>query len=477
MSCPEILYFCSMYLKKIALLNFKNIAQEELVLCPGVNCLVGDNGAGKTNVVDAVYYLSMCKSSLQMTDGQSIRHGADFFLLEGQYATDRGKTEQVVCSFSRKGGKVLKRNGKEYERLSDHVGLIPAVIVSPADSALISDAADERRRYLNAFISQLNGAYLQSVMRYNAVLAERNRLLKMQPDETMLEIYDRQLCEHGRTIHARRQEFTERLRPVVAQYYRLLSDDREQVELHYKSELNERPFEEILRAARQKDLVCEFTTSGIHRDDLTLKIGGYPLRKYGSQGQQKSFLIALKLAQYAIVAEAKGERPILLLDDLFDKLDARRVEQLIRLVSADTFGQILITDCNPTRLKRILDKAGGDYSLFTVGEGAVVQEKTAQETPTAETTAEDAATTATALKTIQAPEAPQTPGASQTPKTPKAPKTPKTPETPKTPKTPGAPETLQSPEASGTPETPQSTDRPAQTGNTDDATTQNDAQP
>ena len=358
-----------MYLEKISLLNFKNIAQEELAFCPGINCLVGDNGAGKTNVVDAVYYLSMCKSSLQMTDGQSIRHGADFFLVEGRYSSDAGRREQVVCSFSRKGGKVLKRNGKEYDRLADHVGLIPAVIVSPADSALISDAADERRRYLNAFISQLDRAYLTALMRYNAVLAERNRLLKMQPDETMLAIYDRQLVEHGNRIHARRREFAARLQPLVAEYYRRLSDDREQVELLYRSELNERPFEEVLRAARTKDLVNEFTTSGIHRDDLVLRIGGYPLRKYGSQGQQKSFLIALKLAQYAIVARNKHERPLLLLDDLFDKLDASRVERLIRLVANDDFGQILITDCNPTRLQTILDKTGGEYSLYTIENG------------------------------------------------------------------------------------------------------------
>ncbi len=371
MPCPEFLYLCRMYLEKISLLNFKNIAQEELTFCPGINCLVGDNGAGKTNVVDAVHYLSMCKSSLQMTDGQSIRHGADFFLVEGRYTSDAGRREQVVCSFSRKGGKVLKRNGKEYERLADHVGLIPAVIVSPADSALISDAADERRRYLNAFISQLDREYLSALMRYNAVLAERNRLLKMQPDETMLTIYDRQLVEHGNRIHARRREFATRLQPLVAEYYRRLSDDREQVELLYKSELNERPFEEVLRDARQKDLVNEFTTAGVHRDDLTLRIGGYPLRKYGSQGQQKSFLIALKLAQYAIVAAEKGERPILLLDDLFDKLDAGRVEQLIRLVSDDAFGQIFITDCNPTRLRRILDRAGGNYHLFTVANGTI----------------------------------------------------------------------------------------------------------
>ena len=322
-----------MYLKKISLLNFKNIAQEELALCPGINCLVGDNGAGKTNIIDAVYYLSMCKSSLAMTDGQSVRHGADFFLAEGQYLTDAGKT----------------------------------------DSALISDAADERRRYLNGFISQLDRPYLAAVMRYNGVLAERNRLLKNMPDETMLRIYDMQLVEQGNRIHALRREFTQRLQPVVADYYRTLSGDREQVELHYKSELNDRPFDELLLAARQKDLANEFTTAGIHRDDLVLKIGGYPLRKYGSQGQQKSFLIALKLAQYTIVAREKGEKPILLLDDLFDKLDAGRVEQLIRLVSEDSFGQIMITDCNPTRLRTILDKAGGEYALFTVGNGAVTQ--------------------------------------------------------------------------------------------------------
>lgn len=363
-----------MRLKKLSLLHFKNIARQELEFCRGVNCLVGDNGAGKTNVMDAIYYLSMCKSSLPMTDTQSIRHGEEGFLVEGQYVSDEEKNERIVCSFTRKGGKVLKRNGKEYERLADHVGLVPAVIVSPADNALISDAAEERRRYLNACISQLDRPYLANVMRYNAVLAERNRLLKMQPDETMLAIYDDQLTDYGTKIHAARQAFAERLQPVVAEYYRTLSGDREEVELHYKSELGERPFDEILRAARQKDLVNEYTTSGIHRDDLTLRIGGYPLRKYGSQGQQKSFLIALKLAQYAVVAEACGEKPILLLDDLFDKLDAGRVEQLIHLVSDEAFGQIFITDCNPTRLKSILDEAGGEYALFTVANGEIASE-------------------------------------------------------------------------------------------------------
>lgn len=362
-----------MYLRKLTLLNFKNIAESELAFGEGINCLVGDNGAGKTNIIDAVYYLSMCKSAFGMTDGQSIRHGEEFFMAEGSYISDREKSEQIVCSCSRKGGKLLKRNGKEYERLSEHMGLIPAVVVSPADSVLISDAAEERRRFLNAFLSTLDRSYIQALIRYNALLAERNRLLKMHPDEEMLQIYDLQLVEHGNLIHARRKSLVERLQPLVAEYYRLLSEDREQVELHYKSELNETPFEEVLQQARQKDLINEFTTSGIHRDDLVLRIGGYPLRKYGSQGQQKSFLIALKLAQYAILAEEQHERPILLLDDLFDKLDAGRVEQLLHLVSSDRFGQIFISDCNPTRLQAILDRAGGSYTLYHVREGVAEQ--------------------------------------------------------------------------------------------------------
>lgn len=360
-----------MFLKKVSLINFKNIEQEDISLCPSINCFVGDNGAGKTNIIDAVYYLSMCKSSFPMTDGQSIRHGAEFFLLDGDYTTDQGKTENVVCSFLRKGSKVLKRNGKDYERLSDHVGLIPVVIVSPADGVLISDSADERRRYLNAFISQLDRTYLSAAMRYNAVLAERNKLLKISSDEDMLQIYDRQLVEHGNILYAKRKEIVAQLKPIVAQYYHALSADREQVELEYKSELNNTSFEELLLASRQRDIVNAFTTSGVHRDDVVFKIGNYPLRKYGSQGQQKSFLIALKLAQYSIVTNRCGERPILLLDDLFDKLDAGRVEQLIQLVSNESFGQIIITDCNRERLHTILDRVGGGYSLFEVQNGAL----------------------------------------------------------------------------------------------------------
>ncbi|MBQ7787772.1 MAG: DNA replication and repair protein RecF [Alistipes sp.] len=360
-----------MRLKRLSLLNFKNLSQTDIALSEGINCFVGDNGAGKTNVLDAIYYLSMSKSAFTMTDGQSVRHGEEFFFTEGTYSTDGGGQEQVVCSFSRRTGKVLKRNGKEYDRVADHVGLFPVVIVSPRDTDLITDAAEERRRYLNGFISQLDRVYLNSIMRYNAVLTERNRFLKSSSDEAMLQIYDMQLAEHGTRVYNKRQEMVERLSPMVAEYYRTLSDDREQVEIEYRSELQDMPMQDILLRARERDIVNQFTTAGVHRDDLVFRIGGYPLRKYGSQGQQKSFLIALKLAQYRLLAEATGEKPILLLDDLFDKLDMGRVEQLLTIVSHDDFGQICITDCNKVRLESTLARAEKEYALFTVEGGDI----------------------------------------------------------------------------------------------------------
>lgn len=360
-----------MFLKKLSVVNFKNLAQADLVFTARINCFVGGNGAGKTNVIDAIHYLSVCKSALVMTDAQSVRHGDDFFMLDGEYSTAADKKECVVCAFRKGSGKTLKRNGKEYGKLSDHVGLIPVVIISPADSVLVNDAAEERRRWLNSFLSQLDKSYMSALIRYNQVLTERNRLLKQGGAEEIMEILDMQLVESGQTVHVRRGETIERLIPLVAEYYRILSDDSEQVELRYQSEINETPFAELLAAAREKDRVNQFTTCGIHRDDMKMRIGGYPLRKYGSQGQQKSFLIALKLAQYSIVAGRADEKPILLLDDLFDKLDNERVGRLISLVSHDDFGQIFITDCNRTRLERILRGSGHEYSLFTVDEGRI----------------------------------------------------------------------------------------------------------
>ena len=360
-----------MRLKKLSLINFKNLLQSEITLSEGINCFVGDNGAGKTNILDAIYYLSMSKSAFTMTDGQSIKHGEDFFVLDGIYAADDNRSESVNCSFTRKTGKVLKRNGKEYERMSDHVGSFPVVIVSPQDTELITDAAEERRRYINAFISQLDHQYMVALMRYNAVLAERNRFLKSSSDEQMLLIYDMQLSEHGTRVYERRKEIVERMQPLVEEYYRLLSDDSERVDIDYRSELMEVPLKDALIRSRERDFVNQFTTCGIHRDDIVFRIAGYPLRKYGSQGQQKSFLIALKLAQYRLIAEDLSEKPILLLDDLFDKLDMNRVERLLEIVSKDDFGQICITDCNKIRLEEILSRSEKEYLLYIVDGGGV----------------------------------------------------------------------------------------------------------
>ncbi len=365
-----------MNLEHLSLLNFKNIELCELDFATSINGLVGDNGAGKSNILDAIYFLSMSKSMLPLTDGQSVRHGSDFFVIDGKYRTSSSKQEVVSCSYSRQrsAGKSLKRNGKEYERLSDHVGLIPVVVVSPYDTALISDSAEERRRFINQLISQFDAHYLSALIKYNALLQQRNRVLKSGGDEQMLQIYDQQLAPHAELIEQRRRETLAEMTPLVCRFYELLSGGRESVNLEYQSTLSGSDFTTLLAASRERDIINGHTTVGIHRDDINFSIAGYPLRKYGSQGQQKSFLVALKLAQYMRVSEAKGEAPILLLDDLFDKLDRSRVEQLIRLVSGDDFGQIFISDCNQERLETILNRAEVDYKIFHVTEGVITND-------------------------------------------------------------------------------------------------------
>jgi DNA replication and repair protein RecF len=306
-----------------------------------------------------------------ITDTQSVRHGEDGFIIDGRFTRDDERCEQIVCSYTRRSGKTLKRNGKEYDKLSDHIGGIPIVIVSPGDTALISDSAEERRRYINRFISQTNRQYLSALIRYNTTLQERNKLLKTSPSEEMLLIYDQMLDLAASAIYNRRKEVIEEMRPIVEEYYKLLCGGRETIGLDYRSELDSASLGELLLASRQRDFVNEFTSVGVHRDDIIFTIGDYPLRKYGSQGQQKSFLIALKLAEYQLLAESSGERPILLLDDLFDKLDMGRVAELLRLVGGDGFGQIMITDCNKHRLQRTLGEAGAEYQLFHVNNGKV----------------------------------------------------------------------------------------------------------
>jgi DNA replication and repair protein RecF len=361
-----------MPIKKLSLINFKNLSQQQIEFDRGINCIVGDNGTCKTNIIDAVYYLSMCKSAIGMSDSQCVRHGESFFVIDGSYYSDDNRHEQIVCSYNRGSQKIIKRNGKAVERFSDHIGFVPVVIVSPADSMLISDSAEERRKYINSFISQFDQQYLSAMIRYNTALAERNKYLKIGSDEQMLQIYDMQLSEHGQTVYEQRRDIIEKMKPLVALYYKVLSDDKEQIEITYRSELEQMPLGELLLRSRERDIINQFTTVGIHRDDVTFKIGGYPLRKYGSQGQQKSFLIALKLAQYRLLAEAAGEKPILLLDDLFDKLDMQRVERLLGLVAGEDFGQICITDCNKVRLEDILSRAGTMYNLYSVEGGDVV---------------------------------------------------------------------------------------------------------
>ena len=362
-----------MYLKKLSVISFKNIAEAALEFTPGVNCLVGDNGAGKTNLLDAIHYLSMCRSALGMTDTQSLGHGAEFFLLEGDYGDSDGRNEKILCTFKPQTGRKLKRGEKEYQRASEHIGLIPIVIVTPSDSSLVSDEAEQRRRFLNGFLSQIDRDYLASAVRYNHLMAERNKLLKSYSSsiEELLQVLDMQLAVAGDAIHAKRRALVEELTPPVEEFYRELSGDSETVSLEYQSRINMMATAEVLESSREKDVAMGFTTAGIHRDDLVLRIGGYSLRKYGSQGQQKSLLVALKLAQYAILRRKCGTQPILLMDDLFDKLDLQRVERLLGLICMPEFGQVFITDCNKLRLEELLQRCNIPHSMFRVAGGKI----------------------------------------------------------------------------------------------------------
>lgn len=374
-----------MFLKQITILNFKNLESVELTLPSGVCGVVGDNGAGKSNILDSIHYLSTARSMLLSSDPQSVRRGAEFFLLDGKYIGDSGLSDSVSCSYSRTetnstSRKILKRNGKEYDRLSDHVGEFPVVVVSPQDYTIISDSAEERRRFFNMLISQFDSNYLNALIRYNALLLQRNRVLKEGGNEEMLNIYDQQLEPYSQTIHNIRGEVVELLTPRVAAMYEQLSGGRESVSMEYRSQLNSCDYTSMQLQSRDRDIMSGYTNCGVHRDDVIFTIDGEPIRRFGSQGQQKSFLVALKLAQYQLYSERKGELPILLLDDLFDKLDRGRVEHLIRLVAGDGFGQIIISDCNRERLHTTLSNAEVDYSIFTIEQGVVLLKVKGDET-------------------------------------------------------------------------------------------------
>ncbi len=366
-----------MFLRKLNLLNFKTYSELDIELSPKLNCFVGNNGVGKTNLFDSIYYLAFCKSYFNSLDANNIKHSHDFFMIQGEFVID-GQVERVHCALKKDQKKKIRRNDKEYQKLADHIGLIPLVMVSPADTSLILEGSEERRRYMNGVISQYDRQYLDDVIRYNKALTQRNRLLKEFArqryfDEDSLFIWDDQMSILGERIYQRRKDFISQLLPIFQYYYDYISSGHEQVELKYMTQAGERPLSELMMEAHDKDKQLQFSSVGIHRDDLVLELSGYPMKQQGSQGQQKTYLVALKMAQFDFLKKISTVRPLILLDDVFDKLDANRVTQIIKLVSEDHFGQIFITDTNLPHLQSILSGLTAEYRLFQVTDGQISQ--------------------------------------------------------------------------------------------------------
>lgn len=357
-----------MYLQKISLVNFKNIEVQTFSFQKKINCFVGNNGIGKTNVLDAIYYLSFAKSYFNSVAGQNIRHGEDFFMIEGDYLLNE-RVEKIICSLKRGQKKVLKRNGKAYDKFSEHIGQLPLVIISPADRDLITEGSDTRRKFIDGVISQQDKEYLHNLIFYNKVLVQRNALLKYFAanrtfDALNLKVYDEQLIQYGSVIHKKRKLFLEEFVPIFNAKHLIISGAKEKVDLFYKSQLNETSFEDLLAQSLEKDRMIQYTTVGIHKDDLSFVIEEYPIKKFGSQGQQKSYLIALKLAQFEFIKQQANVVPILLLDDIFDKLDENRVGQIVDLVNDNEFGQIFITDTHADRTENVIKKSNKEYQIF-----------------------------------------------------------------------------------------------------------------
>jgi DNA replication and repair protein RecF len=364
-----------MYLQQLSVINFKNYAEAGLTFSEGVNVFTGNNGAGKTNLLDAIHYLSLCKSYFNPVDSQQIKQGEDFFIITGNF-NKNGSQEAVACSVKRNQKKQFKRNKKDYQRLADHIGLFPLVMVSPYDISIIIEGSEERRKFIDNVISQTDNSYLDELIVYNKVLVNRNALLKLiadtgRYDPHLLEVLDEQLTVSGNRIFEKRKAFMESFTEIFNKHYQYLSDNAEQVELIYESQLLQDDFTALLKRHIEKDRVLERTTSGIHKDDLLFAIHGMPMKKFGSQGQQKSFLIALKLAQYSFLDKQNRFKPILLLDDIFDKLDDQRVTKLMQMISNHDFGQVFITDTHINRVKNIFSEIGVDIKLFKVTGGEI----------------------------------------------------------------------------------------------------------
>lgn len=363
-----------MQLKTLSILNYKNIPEAELAFSPKINCFIGDNGMGKTNLLDAIYYLSFCKSHSNSIDSQNILHDADFFMIQGHYDFD-GVPEDVYCGMKRKQKKQFKRNKKEYERLSDHIGLFPLVMVSPDDNVLISEGSEERRKFVDGVISQYNRNYLQHLLSYNNALRQRNALLKLEEmaDVSLYEIWEEQMAEYGRLIFEERKKFINEFIPIFQEIYHRISGGHEQISLTYTSQYNDRDIAQSMKQTRDRDRILGYSTQGIHKDELDMLLDGYPIKRVGSQGQNKTYLISLKLAQFYFLKRAHNFAPVLLLDDIFDKLDSKRVTEIIHLVSGETFGQIFITDTNREHLDMILAQLEQPASLFLVNNGEILK--------------------------------------------------------------------------------------------------------
>ena len=360
-----------MYLRKLSLINFKNYLQTDYLFSDKINCFIGNNGVGKTNLLDAIYYLSFCKSYFNPVDSQNIRHGEDFFVINGQYFRSEDAPDLIQCIQKRNHRKKFQLNKKEYDRLADHIGNFPLVMISPYDRDLINDGSEIRRKYIDSVISQFDKFYLNDLINYNRVLFQRNALLRSLAekhffDPRELEIWDKQMTDLGKRIFEKRKQFLERFIPVFQHYFSFISGVNEPVDVQYQSQLNDGRFEDLLKETVNKDRSAEFSTVGVHKDDLDFQIAGYPIKKFGSQGQQKSFVIALKLAQFDYTKSVKGFKPVLLLDDIFDKLDDLRVEQLIKLVSENNFGQVFITDTSEERVRKIFDSMEIDHKIFII---------------------------------------------------------------------------------------------------------------
>ena len=365
-----------MILKRISILNYKNLEQVELDFSPKMNCFIGQNGMGKTNLLDAIYYLSFCKSTCNPIDSQNIKHNQDFFVVQGSYLTELGDVEDIYCGLKRRQKKQFKRNKKEYTRLSDHIGFIPLVMVSPADSELISGGSEERRRFMDVVISQYDREYLSALIRYNKALSQRNTLLKAETDadDELMNVWEEMMAASGEVVFRKRNEFINEFIPTFQSFYSYISQGQELVNLSYESHAMHGNLLQLIRDSRHRDRIMGYSLKGIHKDDLVMQLAEYPIKREGSQGQNKTYLIALKLAQFDFLRRT-GSRttPLLLLDDIFDKLDASRVEQIVKLVSGDKFGQIFITDTNRDHLDKILKKTEGEYKVFSVEQGTVFE--------------------------------------------------------------------------------------------------------